>query len=222
MLTTKFPKTTLGRIEAFEQISSEVWLETVADMLETPEIVRMRAVSVSFRTMWRSDDLWLDKLTLLALQHPTLADLEQGASESAYNWYKRCNAAAADGVALALAHKRGEQPYLAMYGIVDGSSFTPHATLRFQIPRGFIAELITLKAAAGCRDPPMDALECFEGAPPTSDGAFRLIQKTAKEALRMGCSLKRPQGLPNLLASTYAPQPRKVEVSSEMSADDLR
>ena len=93
-----------------------------------------------------------------------------------YHWHARCHVAADAGSSLALQHKRSEYPYLKLYGTVVGSAFTPHAELRFPVPRGFIAELISLKASANCSDPPMDALLFFSGAPSSADAScFRCL-----------------------------------------------
>ena len=133
----------------------------------------MRAVSTLLRTIFSDDNLWLNKLTLLTLQHPSLADLEKGADERAYAWYVRAYAAVADGLDMAQRHRSGEYPYLKLYGVVGGTSFTPHAELRFPIPKGFIAELVTLKRRADpTSDPAYDAVLCFPGAPQTLSSTF--------------------------------------------------
>ena len=181
MLETKHPKLTRSADEAFAEIGVDVWTGPLAEALKEPQIVRLRAVSKSLHAIMSDDDMWLDRATLLSIQHPTLADLAKGAAETVYAWYVRCRLAAADGSVLALAHKRGEQSYLKMYGTVDGSAFTPFAELRFPMPRGFIAELIALKQSACCKDPPMDALLSFPAAPHSADHAFRGISKKIKE-----------------------------------------
>ena len=50
--------------------------------------------------------------------------------------------------------------YLELYAVVSGNTFAPHAELRFPMPRGFIAELMDLKARAGFRDAALDKALC--------------------------------------------------------------
>ena len=135
--------------EVMVEIPVDIWIEEITETFEMPELVRLRAVSKSFGAIFSSDDLWLNKLTLLVLQFSHLADVAQGAEESAYDWYKRCHASVADIRALALAHKADARPYLKLYGVVDGNTFSPHAELRFPLPRGLIAELMELKVSGG-------------------------------------------------------------------------
>ena len=220
MLQRTYPKPTLSASEVFDAISVDIWAGPIAEMLEDSEIVRLRAVSTYFRTIASSDDIWLNRLTLLSLRHPILADVEQGAGESAYSWYARCYAAATDGDVLARRHRDGDFPYLKLYGVVDGTSFTPYAELRFPIRQGFIAELITLKARAACRDPPLDALLCFPGAPTSSDAAFRLIAKKV-HAARDSSRADDLRKLPDELAKLFAPKPRADAASVAAPAPAL-
>ena len=111
MLQNKLTKPNLRASEAFNEIGVDVWTGVVAEMLEMPQVVHMRAVSSSFCTIFSDDNMWLDRLTLLSLRHPTLADLVKGTEETAYAWYIRCHAAAANGSTLALQHKLGNQPF---------------------------------------------------------------------------------------------------------------
>lgn len=97
MLQTQQLKRSLSADKAFNEIGVDIWSGVIAEMLEMPQTVHMRAVSKSFHTIFSDDDMWLDRLTLLSLRHPTLADLAKGAEETAYAWYIRCHAAAADG-----------------------------------------------------------------------------------------------------------------------------
>ena len=218
--TLRTSQTKHGRSEseAFEEIGHDVWTGAIAEALEILEIVRLRAVSIVFKKMMSDDDLWLNRLTLLALRQPSLSDLEKGAQETAYAWYQRCCTAVDDGTALALRHKQGVFPYLELYGTVDGTSFAPFAELRFPMPRGFIAELITLKGKAGCRDPPYDALLCFPSAPLGCDWSFRLIFKEVKEATRTATAAHLRK-LPEVLARPFAPAPRAGAASSSVDAD---
>ena len=193
MLLAKQSTWTTSTDEAFLAIGADIWTGPIVETLEDSQIPRMRAVSKSFCIMMSDDDLWLDRLTLLAIRHPSLADLAKGPNESAYMWYVRCQAAADQGRSLALQHldKGGKRPYLQLYGTIDGSTFVPHAPLRFPVPRGLIAELIAFKAAHGGADPPMDALQMFDGAPASADGAFRIIMKKIKEVRASGSCVER-------------------------------
>ena len=206
--TLRTSQTKHGQSEskAFEEIGHDVWTGAIAEALEILEIVRLRAVSIVFKKMMSDDDLWLNRLTLLALRQPSLSDLEKGAQETAYAWYQRCCTAVDDGTALALRHKQGGFPYLELYGTVDGvdgTSFTAFAELRFPMPRGFIAELIALKGRSSCRDPPYDALLCFPGAPLGCDWSFRLIFKEVTAAT--GRAIKYKKGIACTLLSVRVP-----------------
>jgi len=194
----------LSTDSAFNAIPHEIWLGTIAAELHLADIVKMRQVSKAFLTLFSDDDLWLERLTLLALQHPVLSDLDKGEDESPYTWYWRCHGAVIDGRALANRHMAEDQPYLKLYGIVNGAAFTPFVALRFPVPRGFIAELMALKALAGSTDPAFDAVLCFIGAPPNYDFAFRYIFKIVALATRRDSN--NPDKLPDILSSLYTPR----------------
>mmetsp|Transcript_60060 Transcript_60060/g.133853 ORF Transcript_60060/g.133853 Transcript_60060/m.133853 type:complete len:115 (-) Transcript_60060:2038-2382(-) len=97
---------------AFEALEHDVWIGAIIEHLEPAEIAVLRAVSTSFRAMMSTDDVWLDRLTILTVSHPALSDLEKGADETAYAWYTRCYAAVDAGNALALGHLRDWCAYL--------------------------------------------------------------------------------------------------------------
>ena len=222
MLPTKVATWTTSTFEAFQAIGSDVWIGPIVETFEEFDITRLRAVSKSFRIMMSDDDLWLDKLTMLSIRHPSLADVAKGDAESCYDWYGRCCSAADDECSLALRHKKGERPYLKLYGKIDGSTFTPYAPLGFPVPRGLIAELIVFKAEHSCKDAPMDALEMFSGAPKSADHAFRKISKKIFEVTRRALPTDL-RSLPDDLAELYAPgwQAVQVEVPTERRALDM-
>jgi hypothetical protein len=225
MLQTKFPKLSVDAYEAWEQVPVDILTGTFAEHLDDAGLVKMRSLSKAYKLMFGSDDLWLDRLTLLSIRFPIIADLAKGAEETVMAWYGRCSIACDDGTALAIKHvenKSASQAYLELFGNVDGNSFTPFATLQFPIPRGFIYELIALKGRAGCSDPPMDALLCFPGAPASADGAFRFAFTKIKK-LRAPCTKDNLRTLPDELASMYAPEAQaKKENTSSRSLDVLQ
>jgi hypothetical protein len=117
MIQVSHQKLSPATILAFEEIGVDVWTGAIAEALEIGGIVHLRAVSKSFSAMMMSDELWLDRLTLLSLSNPVLADLDRGAEETAYAWYVRCHAAVDDGHTLARRHKESGIAYLQLYGM---------------------------------------------------------------------------------------------------------
>ena len=51
-------------------------------MLETPNLLHLRATSKKFHRLVSDDDVWMDKLTSLMLQHQVLADMDKGPEET--------------------------------------------------------------------------------------------------------------------------------------------
>ena len=159
--------------------------------------------------------VWMERLTLLVLEHPVLSDLDKGVGESWSQWYARLLSVLADGSAMALKHKAGEYPFLSLYGTIDGATFTPFSSpLRFPVPRGFIAELIHFMKSTGTfGDPPKDAALLFMEAPPNIDAAFRRIGTAVEKARRISCPPSAPtynlDKFASLLASTYVPDAQK-------------
>ena len=95
MLQTKQLKLMLTASEARDAIPIDIWVAAIAEPLETRDICTGRAVCKAWQLIFSADDLWLNKLTRLALQFPVLSDLDNGAEESSYDWYKRCFASSA-------------------------------------------------------------------------------------------------------------------------------
>ena len=93
----KHSKLNVGAAEALDAIPVDIWVGTIAEHLETCEIVGLRAVSKDWRSIGSDENLWLNKLTHLTLQFPVLSDLDTGPEETAHEWYKRCHA---DGLRL--------------------------------------------------------------------------------------------------------------------------
>ena len=83
-------------------------------MLETPNLLHLRATSKKFHLLMSDDDVWMDKLTSLMLQHQVLADMDKGPEETYMQWHVRCYQAVADGSAMATKHKEGAMPFLKM------------------------------------------------------------------------------------------------------------
>ena len=100
MALAKQLQLTSGLDTLFNELPRDIWLGTIAEQFETPEIVCMRAVSKSLRDMMSDDELWLHRMAALALAHPVLTDLTKGIAETAYDWYKRCHVAIDSGHSL--------------------------------------------------------------------------------------------------------------------------
>ena len=207
MTDGSFRKTSLDASAAFQAIPSDVWVWGLVPALEPGETLPLRGLNREWRSIITHDDIWLAKLTALALQYPSLSQLDQGSGETVFSWFWRCVRAIGSGDALARRHKRGEYPYLQLYGAVDGYLFTPFAEMRFPIEHGVIAELVELMARSGkYADPAFDATAIFRGAPPgiAVDGSFRHIHKTLKRKVSMLTTDLRD--LPQMLAKLYAPR----------------
>eukprot|EP00966_Prymnesium_polylepis_P208339 4826291-Prymnesium_polylepis.2 len=208
MTDGSFRKVSLDAVAAFESIPTDAWVWGLAPALEPRELLALRALSNEWRAMITQDDVWMPKLTALALQYPALSHLDQASGESVFNWFWRCSRAVGAGDALALGHRRGEFPYLKLYGTVANNLFTPHAEMRFPVEQGVIAELIDLMARSGsCADPAFDAASIFVGTPQgiALDGTFRKIHSVIKR----GTANAREgelRGLPDMLAKLYAPR----------------
>ena len=217
-------KRTFNLGTALDAVPGEVWLYLVASHFEVAEILPLRAVSTAWRAMATHDDVWLNKLTVLSLQFPTLSQLDRAVGEAAFHWFSRCWCAICSGDALAERHRRREFPYLQLYGAVNGTTFTPFAPLCFPIQKGVIAELIELMArSTQYADPPHDASLRFDGLPPgvQIDSAFRVIfdaVKAERQASRPG-KLRR---LPEMLAEMYAPRGAALgDAGSSSSSEPL-
>jgi hypothetical protein len=211
-------KLSLGAEEALEATAPDIWTLEIASELEGADLAALRACCTAFRTIFADEDMWLNKLTALTLEYPTLSALVNGEGEPAFAWYGRCYAAVAGGRGLALAHKAGEMPFLKLYGSFDESTFTPHTPLAFPIECGVLAELATLNARAGKGDPSgMDLLAYFTGAPSTLDSTMRLLVKNIKAATQRATSVDLRK-LPDLLAERYAPPEQAVRRVDEPSA----
>ena len=131
------------RGEFFDIIPDELMTSNIIPILDAADLGRLRRVSKSFFKMMDDEGVWMERLTLLVLEHPVLSDLDKGVGESWSQWYARLLSVLADGSAMALKHKAGEYPFLSLYGTIDGATFTPFSSpLRFPVQRGFIAELI--------------------------------------------------------------------------------
>ena len=199
-------------------------------MLDVTDVVRMRMVSKTFLTLMSDDDFWMDKLTVLVLECPLLSDLDKGIAESCFQWFGRCYESIMDGRTLALRHKAGEQPFLNIYGTVDGYTFTPYSSpLRFPVRRGFVAEIIALYKAAGkavYKDPAKDAVQLFEDAPGGTDASFRLIFGAIAIQTRKTASPSKPEygvlELAELLNWCYAPGTRKKQSEPTAAAPKSR
>ena len=72
MTEGSFRKASLGSLAALETIPSDVWVYAVMPSLTAAEILPLRAVSTQWRGFVMTDDVWLDKLTTLSLQYPSL------------------------------------------------------------------------------------------------------------------------------------------------------
>ena len=70
-------KRTFNLGTALDAVPEEVWLYLVASHFEVAEILPLRAVSTAWRAMATHDDVWLNKLTVLSLQFPTLSQLDR-------------------------------------------------------------------------------------------------------------------------------------------------
>ena len=127
----------------FDLLPEEVILENLAPAMHAADVGRLRRVSKGLFKLMSSEELWMEKITVLVLEHPVLSDMDKGLAESWCQWYSRLFVAVSDGSSLALKHKAVEYPFLSMHGTMSGTTFTPFASpLRFPIQRGFIAELI--------------------------------------------------------------------------------
>ena len=71
------------------------------------------------------DEIWLNKLTVLVGQYPSLGMLDQGENESVRVWYLLCLQGVANGKELARRHRAGDYPHLRLHGAVDGNDFLP-------------------------------------------------------------------------------------------------
>ena len=165
-------------------IPKDLWTENVFPALDASDLASLRAVDKSLHLLASDDDTWLNKLTVLVLQFPSLRDLAQADGEAAIVFYARCRRLVADTVNLAREHVRpDEYPYLRLYGTVDAYTFTPFAPLRFPAPHGLIAELAALlKKNPESTDAPWEALQHFEDAPRGAHHAFIEIYKSIKKA----------------------------------------
>ena len=208
MIDGSFRKVSLDAVAALTSIPTDVWVWGLAPALVPLELLTLRALSNEWRAVIGHDDVWLPKLTALALQYPALSHLEQASGESAFDWFWRCSRAVGAGDALALRHKRGEFPYLQLYGTVVNNLFTPHAEMRFPVEQGVIAELVDLMARSGkYADPAYDATGSFVGTPEgiALDGSFRKIHAMIKEKT-WNVKEDNLKDLPEILAKLYAPR----------------
>ena len=199
-----------------------MWIWGIAPALEADDLLPLRLVSRELQAAVMHNDVWLNKLTMLSLQYPSLLQMDQGSGESAFSWYWRCLRAVGAGDDLARRHVSGEYPYLQLYGEVTGNSFTPYADMRFPIVRGAIVELIDLMARSGrFADPPMDAALLFSGTPVgvQVDSSFRRIHASIKEVRRnahkQGTNMAM---LSEMLAALYVPRPVAAAAGSSGDA----
>ena len=157
------------------KLGDDVWRNIIIPMLDGADLGRLRRVSKGLLHRMSDEEIWTEMLTKLVVEHPVLSDLDRGAQESMLQWYVRCYKAVVDGRALTLKHKAGEHPFLDMYGTIDGATFIPFASpLRFPVPRGFIAELLSFMRSTGVyKDPPKDAALLFTEASGSVDSNFR-------------------------------------------------
>lgn len=205
--TTTYTRCTFSAAEAFRRIDDDIWA-SVASYLAPEDLLPVRLVSKEWRRITSGASIWEDKLTTLIIQYPALARLDQGAEESIFSWYGRCRGLLGDINVHAARHRRGEYPYLELYGKVEGSNFSPFGKVQFPVEWGFISELVNLLLT---RDPVpadafFDAAGFFDVLPGVQlDGSFRLIDKNIKKEMRAASAgnLKR---LPTLLSNLYAPK----------------
>ena len=97
-----------------------MWIWGIAPALEADDLLPLRLVSRELQAAVMHNDVWLNKLTMLSLQYPSLLQMDQGSGESAFSWYWRCLRAVGAGDDLARRHVSGEYPYLQLYGEVTG------------------------------------------------------------------------------------------------------
>ena len=129
MLEGSLRKSTRDADAAFKSIPTDVLIWGVALALEAVQLLPLRAVSTAWREVVSNEEIWLTKLTTLTLQYPSLGQLDQGAGESAFNWFWRSSRALGSRDVLARHHLRGEYPYLKLYGMVENYTFTPFEAL---------------------------------------------------------------------------------------------
>ena len=97
---------------ALDDLPDEIWQSEIGEYFEDAELRRFRAVCQAWRGVFSGDDLWLNKLTVLAAEHPALANLDAAEGESAMAWHARCAARVGDAEQLARRHRAGARPYL--------------------------------------------------------------------------------------------------------------
>jgi hypothetical protein len=224
MADGSFRKTSLNATAAFESISPDIWVWGVAPALEPADILALRVLNRNWLGWIAQDDVWLPKLTALSLQYPFLSMLDQAIGESVFAWFWRCVRSVGSGDALARRHRRGEYPYLKLYGTVENNSFNPFASMQFPIEWGVIVELIDIMARSGkYSDPAMDASILFENAPPgvAVDGTFRYIHAAVKKTrggLKGGLNGDHLGDLPKQLGKLYIP---RSAAAAEASSSEL-
>ena len=89
MTDGSFRKVSLDAVAALESIPTEVWVWGLAPALDLRELLALRALSNEWRAIITQDDVWMPKLTALALQYPALSHLDQASGEPSLWAYRR-------------------------------------------------------------------------------------------------------------------------------------
>ena len=195
-----------------DALSDEDAFVHLAKALDDDALLAFMATAGVLRLRLLAEEIWLDKVTSLTLLYSGLAHLEQGADESPFAWYARCRRGVASGERMALAHARGEMPYLRMYGSFVDGIFTPSTPLRFPAPYGLIAEVVAYAARLGKLDAAMDGALMFASRPPNVDERFRAISRLVATAKSHGVAA--PSNLRRLieiLEKVYTPSRAMVD-----------
>ena len=178
--------TKLTVADCFAQLTDDDSLMYIAETLEDGALLTLMTASNALRHRLLVDDLWLNKISALAVLYPGIAHLERGEEERAFAWYMRWCRALASSERMARAHAKGEMPYMKMYGTFVDGQFVPSTPLRLPAPQGLVAELITYAVRLGKADRRQDAALMFENAPPNMDSSFGRIVEKSDEAVKRG------------------------------------
>ena len=94
----------------------------------------MRLVCKEWAAFLADDDQWEDKISMLVVSYPSMIQLGRHPSESAMHAYARylCalgidNFRVLSNAERAKAHLAGKQPYLKLYGVVEGFNYSPYS-----------------------------------------------------------------------------------------------
>ena len=158
-------------VELFSILGRDELVLCIGALLDEVSVLNFMSTSSTLRARLLDDELWLDKLTVLANLYPGLAHLEQGGGESVFSWYMRWRRGISDAEHMARAHVNGERPYMRMYGTFQDGVFIPHTPLRLPATYGLIVETMHYCARSGKADPAYDAALMFN-APEGADSSF--------------------------------------------------